>query len=54
LISTIKKVKSGIKSLRFLYHHISLQSLLRYSDIIPGHKGLYSVSNKTNGIKIGL
>jgi len=37
-----------------LCHHNPLQSLLHYSEIIPGNKGLYSVSNKTNGIKIGL
>jgi len=37
-----------------LCNHNSLQSLLHYSEIIPGHKGLYSVSNNTNGIKIGL
>jgi len=27
-----------------------MQSLLHYSEIIPGHKGLYFVSNKTNGV----
>jgi len=37
-----------------LCHHDSPQSLLHYSEIIQGHKGLYSVSNETNGIKIGL
>jgi len=31
-----------------------MQSLLHYSEIIPGHKGFYFVSNKTNGITIGL
>jgi len=37
-----------------LSHHNSPQSLLRYSEIIPDNKELYSVSNITNLIKIGL
>jgi len=37
-----------------LYHRNPLQSSLHYSEIILGSKGLYSVSNKPNGIKIGL
>jgi len=32
----------------------SQQSLLPNSEIVPRHKRLYFVSNKTNGIKIGL
>jgi len=37
-----------------LCHNNSPRLLLRYFEIIPSHKGLYSVSNKINGIKIGL
>jgi len=39
--STIKKVKKLNKKFDFSCHHP--QSLLHYSDIIPGYKGLYSV-----------
>jgi len=37
-----------------LCHHNPLQSSVHYSEIIPGNKWIYSASNKTNGIKIGL
>jgi len=51
LIRTVKKWYNWIKSSWFF---MSSQSLLHYSEISLGHKGLYAVSNKTNGIKIGL
>jgi len=35
-------------------HHNPLQSSIYSSEIIRGNKGLYSDSNKSNGIKIGL
>src|SRR6218665_609001 len=38
----------------FSCHHNTLQSLLHYSEIILHNKVLYSESNETNGIKIGL
>jgi len=53
LIITIKKWKNRIKSLRFSCHRNPLQSSLHYSEIILGNKGVHSVSNKTNHIKIG-
>jgi len=46
--------KSNKKFKIFLYHHNSPQSLLHSSEIILGSRGFYSVSNKINGIKIGL
>ena len=49
-----KKWKDRIKCLRFSCYRNALQSSLHYSVIIPGNKGLHSVSNKTNSIKIGL
>ena len=43
------------KMLNFLFLFLTFHnSPLHYSEIIQRHKGLYSVSNKTNGIKIGL
>ena len=38
----------------FSSHHNDPKSTLHYNKIIPGNKRLYSVSNKTNGIEIGL
>ena len=49
-----KKWKNRIKFLRFLCYFNPLQSSLPYSEIIPCNKGLHSVSNKTNRIKIRL
>ena len=54
LIRTLNKGKNCIKSLSFSSHRNNLKSWLRYNKIILGNKGLYSVSNKINGIKIGL
>jgi len=46
--------KSNNKKFKFLSHLYILQSLFHCSEIIPGNRGLYSVSNKTDSIKIWL
>jgi len=46
--------KSNKKFQDFWCHHNPQQLSLHYSENILGNKGLHSVSNKTNCIKIGL
>ena len=50
----------NLSFLAFLFNHVlhcicfKIQSLLRYSEIVSENEELYSVSNKTTRIKIGL
>jgi len=43
-----------MKSLEYLCHQSTQQPRVDYSAILLGYSGLYSVSNKPNGIEIGL
>jgi len=55
LIRTFKKVKKLNKKFNIFHVIIIVRNhCFIYSEIIQHHKGLYSVSNKTNGIKIWL
>jgi len=52
-----KKAKKSNKKFKIFCVIMILRnhySVIHYSEIIPGDEGLYFVSNKTNGIKIGL